>query len=91
MLVLTRKKNQSVILGNDIEIHILEIQRDHIRIGIAAPQSVRILRHELYQAVQAENKAAASSSLSPVNVRAVKTNWSGKISTSLPKPIQKKP
>jgi carbon storage regulator len=59
MLVLTRKKKQSVILGDDIEIQILEVNGEQVRIGIKAPAALRILRKEIYTEVNAQNQAAA--------------------------------
>ena len=58
MLVLTRKKKQSVILGDDIEIQVLEINGEQVRIGITAPAALRILRKEIYNEVHAQNQAA---------------------------------
>lgn len=58
MLVLTRKKDQSVIIDDKIEITILEIKGDQIRLGINAPKDVTILRKEIYQEVQEENRSA---------------------------------
>jgi len=50
MLVLTRKKNQGIMLADNISITILEIGEDTIKIGIEAPRDISILRSELYQA-----------------------------------------
>lgn len=61
MLVLTRKKNQGIMLGDNISITILEIGEDAIKIGIEAPKEVTILRSELYQAVKDENTTAIAS------------------------------
>ncbi len=58
MLVLTRKKNEGIILGDNISITILEIREDTIKIGIEAPRDITILRSELYQAVKDENTIA---------------------------------
>jgi carbon storage regulator len=60
MLVLTRKKNQGVMLGDDIKVIILEIMEDGVKIGIDAPKNLLILRSELYQAVRDENITALS-------------------------------
>ena len=60
MLVLTRKKKQSVMLGDDLEVQILEVGRDHVKIGIIAPHSVRILRKEIYQDIRTMNEAAVN-------------------------------
>ena len=59
MLVLTRKKDQALIIGDNIEITVLDIQGDQIRIGVDAPKSVKIYRKELYLEIQEENKHAA--------------------------------
>jgi carbon storage regulator len=61
MLVLTRKKNQGIMLGDDIRITVLEIREDAIKIGIEAPKEVNILRSELYLAVKEENTTAVAS------------------------------
>ena len=61
MLVLTRKKNESIHIGNNIKITILETIGDTVKIGITAPKNIEIYRAELFQAIQAENKQAAVS------------------------------
>lgn len=55
MLVLSRKKNQSVMIGEDIEIIITDIAEDKVRIGITAPKSLKIFRKELIEEIQEEN------------------------------------
>lgn len=55
MLVLTRKKDESVIIGDDIEIIISEISDDKVKIAIKAPKNVKIFRKELIKAVENEN------------------------------------
>ncbi len=62
MLVLSRKKGQSIMLGDNIELTIIEIQGDQVRIGINAPKSVQVYRKELFLEIQEENKKAAGSS-----------------------------
>lgn len=59
MLVLTRKRNESIVVGDNIEITVVDIQGDQVRIGINAPKSVSIHRKEIYLEIQAENKKAA--------------------------------
>lgn len=63
MLALTRKKDESIIIGDDIEIKILEIIGDKVRIGIEAPRDVTIHRQEIYLQIQEENKEAAGNTL----------------------------
>lgn len=59
MLILTRKKDQSVIVNDNIEITIVDIQGDQVRLGIDAPKDVSIHRKEIYLEIQEENKKAA--------------------------------
>lgn len=63
MLVLSRKKGESLIIGGDITITVLEVQSDKIKIGIDAPKEVTILRKELYENVTLENIAASNITL----------------------------
>lgn len=58
MLILTRKKGQSIIVNNNIEIIITAIEGDQVKVGINAPQEVNVLRKEVYEAVQESNKEA---------------------------------
>ena len=58
MLALARKVNESIMIGNDIEITVLEIKGDQIKLGVKAPKSVPIYRKELYVQIQEENKQA---------------------------------
>ena len=59
-LALTRKKGESIILNNDIEISVLELRGDQVKIGINAPKEVPVYRKEVYLQIQKENEAAAS-------------------------------
>lgn len=61
MLVLTRKRNQSIQIGRDIEIKILAIEGDQIKIGINAPKDIEVYRKEVYLAIQEENTKAVAS------------------------------
>ena len=61
MLALTRKKGESIILNNDIEISVLELRGDQVKIGINAPKEVPVYRKEVYLQIQRENEAASSS------------------------------
>lgn len=58
MLALTRKKGESLVINNNIEITVLDVRGDQIKIGISAPKDVPIYRKEVYQQIQEENKAA---------------------------------
>jgi carbon storage regulator len=58
MLVLTRKKNESIIIADNIELTILELQGDQVKIGIKAPKEVEIFRKEIIVKIEVENKKA---------------------------------
>ena len=58
MLALTRKKGESLVINNNIEVTILEIRGDQIKLGFSAPRDVSIYRKEVYLQIQEENKAA---------------------------------
>ena len=56
MLVLSRKKGESIMIGDDIEITIVDIRGDKVRLGIVAPATIPVHRKEVYEAIQRENK-----------------------------------
>jgi carbon storage regulator len=58
MLVLTRKTNQSIMIGDDIEISVLAVARDKIRLGITAPREVPVFRKEVYLSIKDEQVTA---------------------------------
>jgi carbon storage regulator len=61
MLILSRKINEKIMIGDDISISIIEIRGDQVRIGVDAPKTVKVFRQEVFDAIRAENKAAAES------------------------------
>jgi len=58
MLALSRKKNEALVINNNIEIKILEIKGEQVKIGISAPKEVPVYRKEVYLQIQEANKAA---------------------------------
>jgi carbon storage regulator len=60
MLALTRKKGEALVINNNIEVTILDIRGDQIKIGVSAPKDVPIYRKEVYLQIQEENKEASS-------------------------------
>ncbi len=60
MLILSRKIDQKICIGNDISITIIDVKGDQVKIGVEAPGNVKVYRQEVFQAIQNENKAAAS-------------------------------
>jgi carbon storage regulator len=61
MLVLTRKSNQSIMIGDEIEVTVLAVMGEKVRIGIEAPRSVPVFRKEVYIEIQADREAAEGS------------------------------
>jgi carbon storage regulator len=60
MLVLTRKSNQSIMIGDDIEVSVLSIMGEKVRIGIQAPRDIPVFRKEVYLEIQQERNGAAN-------------------------------
>ena len=62
MLALSRKKDEAIVINNTIEITVLEVKGDHVKLGISAPKSVPIYRKEVYLQIQESNREAADAS-----------------------------
>jgi len=60
MLVLTRRLNQSIKIGDDIEITVVEVRGDQVRLGVNAPRDVSVHRKEVYLQIQQENRASSA-------------------------------
>lgn len=61
MLALSRKKNESIIIDNNIEVTVLDIKGDQIKLGISAPKSVQVYRKEVYVQIKDANREASRS------------------------------
>jgi carbon storage regulator len=61
MLILSRKINEKIMIGDDISVSIIEIRGDQVRLGVDAPKTVKVFRQEVFDAIKAENQAAAES------------------------------
>jgi len=70
MLVLTRRTGESVMVGDEVVVTVLEVRGDVIRLGITAPRSIRVHREEVYRELQAANRQAASPSTESVQALA---------------------
>lgn len=68
MLTLSRKINESIMIGNDIEVTILDIKGDQVKIGIGAPRAVPVYRKELYLQIQEANKESIENTISPEEI-----------------------
>lgn len=76
MLILTRKVGESITIGDDIKIQVLEVKGKQVRLGIRAPKKYSIHREEIYQRIQDENKLAAQQS--PLNLSSFSEIWKKK-------------
>jgi carbon storage regulator len=66
MLVLTRKKEEGILIGNEVKITVIDIDGDKVRIGIEAPKNIRVIREELFTEIGKENRIAANSEFLPI-------------------------
>lgn len=76
MLILTRKLGESITIGDDIKIQVLEVKGKQVRLGIQAPKKYTIHREEIYQRIQDENKLAAQQS--PLSLKNISELWKKK-------------
>lgn len=60
MLILSRKMNEKIKIGDEITVTIIEIRGDQVKIGVEAPKDVKVFRQEIFNAIQSENRAAVS-------------------------------
>ena len=60
MLVLSRQRDETIMIGDDIEVTVVDIRGDKVRLGINAPKAISVHRKEVYEAIKRENKAAAA-------------------------------
>ena len=60
MLVLTRKLNESIMIGDDVKITIVDVKGDQVKLGITAPRQIAVHREEVYLEIQKENQLAAN-------------------------------
>ena len=68
MLVLSRKINQSIVIGDNIEIMLVDIRGDQIKLGINAPKTVKIFRKEVYEEIERQNVEAIKSSSTSLDI-----------------------
>ena len=71
MLILSRKIDEKIKIGNDITITIIDVRGDQVKIGVEAPKNVKVFRQEVFNAIQSENKAALASVEEKKNKKAI--------------------
>ncbi len=69
MLVLARRLNESIMIGDDIEVVVIDIKGDQVKLGIRAPKKISVHRKEIYQEIMNENIAAVDSKFDPDELR----------------------
>lgn len=67
MLVLTRKIGESIMIGDQIEVKVISVEGDQVKLGIVAPKSVKVHRSEIFEAIQAQNMESLASSVDVLN------------------------
>lgn len=72
--MLTRKKGESIQIGDDIEVTVISIEGDQIKLGIDAPQSIEIHRQEVYHAIQRQNSEATEANINLISLLDDKAN-----------------
>jgi carbon storage regulator len=63
MLILSRKVNEKIVIGENVVVSIIEVRGDQVKIGIEAPKTVKVFRQEVFDAIQSENRRAAATSI----------------------------
>jgi carbon storage regulator len=71
MLILSRKIDEKIKIGNDITITLIDVHGDQVKIGVEAPKDVKVFRQEVFDAIQNENKAAVAASQESENEKAI--------------------
>lgn len=69
MLVLARKLNESIMIGDEIEVVVIDIKGDQVKLGIKAPKNIAVHRKEIYEEIQLENIAALRSKIKPEDLK----------------------
>ncbi len=91
MLVLTRRPGESVVIGNNIVVTVLEVRGEQIRLGIDAPRSVTVHREEIYRQVMSENVAAVASTATAAQDLLRRKKPAGGAPGSAGTPVQQRP
>ena len=74
MLVLSRRKDESIMIGDDVEIVIVDVRGDKVRLGITAPKEIPVHRMEIYEAIQREKATEKESAQEPEKAKPEKTD-----------------
>ena len=86
MLVLSRQRDETIMIGDEVEITVVDIRGDKVRLGITAPRHIQVHRKEVYDAIKRENQQAAN--LTPQDVSEVIETGPGAAPTQAPGPVK---
>ena len=86
MLVLSRKINQSIMVGDNVRIVVVAVDRDQVKLGIEAPRDIPVHRSEIYEEIQRTNQSAAASPVPTENLEAGKATLQPRKTTKKGKP-----
>src|SRR4051812_48618246 len=89
MLVLTRLRDQAIMIGDDVEVRIIDIRGEKVRVGVIAPREVSVHRKEIYEVIRRENQAAAT--VTPADIPPASAFVPPAPPTNLAHPIQPPP
>ena len=78
MLILSRKKEESIMIGDDIEVSVIDIKGDQVKLGIKAPRDIKVYRQEVFTAIQRENLAASKAGTKLPNLDLFQPKGAGK-------------
>ncbi len=67
MLVLSRQRDQSIMIGDDVEVIVVDVRGDKVRLGVTAPREVRVHRQEVYESIRRENESATKLSTGDIS------------------------
>lgn len=84
MLVLSRHRDETIIIGDDIELTVVDIRGDKVRLGIKAPSHISVHRKEVYEAIKRENEQAARLMNGPFSALRPKAGQAGKSKSNVP-------
>lgn len=76
MLILTRKSDESIIIGNNIKVKILKVQGNQVHLGIEAPRDLSVYREEIYEQIRKENVNAVQKSVDAAKIKQLEDNLS---------------
>jgi carbon storage regulator len=88
MLVLSRKVNQSIMVGDNVRVVVVAVDRDQVKLGIEAPREIAVHRSEIYEEIQRSNRSAAAAGATPAEKSAAVAPAALQPRKKSPKPVK---